>query len=252
MRTPQRSVLPTFPPDELPNPFAKWLLDARNRLNLTQTVLGRHLGISQSKICGFENGNKLPKSEELQSLTDFLGPPSCAAGKWLEESRTLTSVLRQADIAKLSPFGLIIRSMRTQLGLSLPELSRMISPTVRSGQLAHDIEYGIRTITPELLQKLADIFTTGRILPTWLAALEDTVSTAESCESDIVDDDLPPLGKCLRDLRRARIGSRRAYAELTGLSLKDVQDIEFGRKSLSDEELIRIARALQIEAPPTE
>lgn len=240
------------PQYELPNPFAKWLLDARSRIRLTQAALGRVTGIGTNRICSFETGAGRPNADELRSLIGFLGPVSSNAGRLLEAQPAPGDTLRRTVNARLTPFGRIIRSMRRERGMSLTELSRRINPNFRSNQPARDIEYGVRTVTPELLQTLADIFTDGRIPPSWRCALEEGASPQETDETQTVDDDLPPLGRRLRKLRRAWIGSRLTFAELTGMTLREVQDIEFGRRLLTDRDLGILAQALGFEAPPPE
>jgi transcriptional regulator with XRE-family HTH domain len=133
--------------------------DARMAAGLSMKDCARAIGVTSSRIKSFENGDKPPSLPELENLAFFLNVPM--AHFWGKESRfrSLEQRLSQTELSKVISLrtkiiGAILRQARTDVDMSLKDLSAQIGITPR---MLKTYETGKKEIPLPELEAMADI-----------------------------------------------------------------------------------------------
>ena len=245
-----RSIPRRITTNSVQTPFTLWLQRMRLKKGLTQTVLAEQMKVRLTVVRNLERGLFLPSKDNRKALTAFFGPMPDEVLHFLEEAEFKNRFSGNATAEKdLPPFGSVLRNLRLKNNLTQEELTVSLGYAPQS-EVIYKIEHGRRPASEEFLQKLADIFANGVIPAVWRDALHESPDGWRPSVCGISGTELPPLGTCLADLRREHVGSRSVMAERLGMTLGELQNIEFGTVPVPMSVLERMAALFGMDKVP--
>lgn len=175
-------------PEPNPKSIAFRIRATRKSRGFSQAELGRKLGIKQSNIGRWEQGQHNPRPSTLRRIADALGVNLnwLLTGEGMMERNPVRAIgvpleplfKPMRDLGKLIPEGMRdiairIRKMRKALGMSQTKLARQlgINPSLISLW-----ETAKRDIAPEYIEKLAAVL---NVTPRWLCTGEGEMKLSE-------------------------------------------------------------------------
>lgn len=225
-----RAVVPQKHQTQPKTECGRLIRSRREELGLSLEQFAERLGISPRRAKSLEvRKAKLLRYKLVEPLAKALELDQTVISKFVRYSYKETS----------SSLGRLIRTQRTELGLSIRGLAKRLDVSI---QYVNQIEFGLSSLNrnDKMIERLATI------LKLDVAKLKE-VRSKRRLKKSMTDPNT--LGGFLTARRLELDLSQRELAERAGTGTKIVSAIETGRKKPDQALLSRLAKALECEVP---
>ncbi len=153
-------------------PFEKWIYDNCQKLGLNLEKFAARHGVHSTTLGDYEVGKANISDVKLMELVRMYSVPEA-----YEEWRKLRHLSGQdprshsGDLNDgLCRFGILLRTLRKELGVSQRELCRALG---KDSKYICNLEYGYTRVTPEIILRIADYLNVPERIPDFFAAVDE-------------------------------------------------------------------------------
>lgn len=153
-------------------PFEKWIYDNCQKLGLNLEKFAARHGVHSTTLGDYEVGKANISDVKLMELVRMYSVPEA-----YEEWRKLRHLSGQdprshsGDLNDgLCRFGILLRTLRKELGVSQRELCRALG---KDSKYICNLEYGYTRVTPEIILRIADYLNVPERIPDCFAAVDE-------------------------------------------------------------------------------
>ena len=228
------------------NPFAQWLVDAREKSGVSRRALAQKFGISDSTLKGYEHGFYVAKPAIYAKLAKIIGNVPSGLDEWMRlHALEKDPCKRRVHKVDPTPFSLWVKAERGKLNLTQKQFASRIGLSLDT---YGSVERGARFVSKKVLERIQTLV--GKMPPdtqAWAAEryrLNLVALTSNKSEED------SPFGRILRAERHRRTITRKELALLIGISHQHIQRLEDGCRAVSMQHMQKIAKAFGYKHVP--
>ena len=231
------------------SPFGYTIRVLRLERGLSQGDLNTAIGRGKQYIQRIERGERRLSEKGVRELAIFFGNEE-VPDSWrelLKESDQEWRHRSEKPLNELKPLGRAIRVKRAERLLTIEELAQL---TGQSAYWLSKVENGAAAASDELLEALAfELLNVSTVPDDWLRFRRVSRQIPQN-NSGGLNSSLSPFGRYLRRLRWAHDLTQQKLGKYVGMSGDSIQEIEYGRRRVTEDELKQIGYIFGMEEIP--
>ena len=230
------------------SPFARVIREHRRAKGLSGTALSRALGFGDQYIARLERGARSIPPKKVLHIAKFFGYDS-VPDDWLTALDISEQVYRnrhEVKEAELPPLGREIRRIRNGLLLSQHDVCRALGWGL---QKMTTIELGVVAVNDETLAQIAKVLKLDEVPQEWYELRKQSRQVPQPQGVHGLTDHLSPFGRFIRSARIELNLRQVDLSKLLGHSNTYIHEVEYGRATITTDEVHKIL--VKLGYPPT-